>query len=192
VLGNAQIEKYQHLKNMFIHLIIPILYAVPFFFVFADKLLYLQFCLGLLCGYLLFVLDRLLHVFFIQPDSDFSQRIRQQWQQRQYGLMVKTFLTNRQQQSELMTRSVIFLIVYVALAIYVITSTGSVLGAGLILGIGLHFCLDFWRYRQDENAFHRHFLWQLKKKIIDNEVTYLVISFTIFFVLISLMVIKMV
>ena len=84
----------------------------------------------------------------------------------------------------------LFLIVYVALAIYVTTSTGSALGVGLVLGIGLHFCIDFWRYRQDEVAFHQHFLWQLKRKFADKEITYGVISFSIFFLLLSLLVMR--
>ncbi len=176
---------------MFIlHLLLPFLYALPFFFVFPDKTQYFQFVVGLLCGFLIFVLDRFLHVFFIQPQTEFSQKIRFHWKNRQFTKMMHDLWADRDQQQELITRSSVFLISYVALAIYVITSTGSVLGIGLILGIGLHFCLDFWRYRRDEERFHKHFLWQLKRKLTDKEMTYLVISFTLFFLLLSMLVIR--
>lgn len=173
-----------------LHLIVPVVYAVPFFFVFPDKWMYLQFLLGFVFGFLIFILDRFLHVFFIQPESEFSQQVKARWNERNFKEVVQLFVVARQQQQELMTRSVLFFIVYIGLAIYILTSTGSVVGMGLILGIGLHFCLDFWRYRQNEVRFHQQFLWQLKKTLAQQEITYLVVGFSLFFILLSMLAIR--
>ena len=77
-----------------------------------------------------------------------------------------------------------------AFALYVMTSTGSVLGMGMILGIGLHFCLDLWQYRSDEQKFNLHFFWQIKRKLVAREITYLVVSFSLFFLLLSMLMIQ--
>jgi hypothetical protein len=175
---------------MYLHLLLPLFYTVPFFFIFQDKWLFLQFVIGVGLGFLLFLLDRFLHVFFIQPESEFSQLVRGHWQQRKIKKIFHTFLTGRDQQNELITRSIFFLIVYVGLALYVMTSTGSVLGMGMILGIGLHFCLDFWSYRQNHEKFNHHFFWQMKRKLEEKEITYLVIIFSLFFLLLSMLAIK--
>lgn len=152
---------------IFLTFLLPILYAIPFFFVFHGLGMYLQFCLGLILGFLISNLDRFLNTFFIQGENPATPP-----------------------SNELITHSVLFLLIYVGLAIYVLTSTGSVIGIGLILGIGLHLCIDLWRYQKDEQKFRQEFLWQLKQQLSKQQINYLVIGFSLFFLLLSFLVIR--
>jgi hypothetical protein len=173
-----------------LHLFLPIFYSLPFFFILKTVPQFLLFTFGVHLGFGLFFFDRFLHVFFIQPEHDLSQQVKAAWQKKNFPQMIRLVVAGRALQEKLVTRSILFFICYVAMAIFVLTSTGSILGSGIILGIGLHFCFDFLRYRQDIHRFHQHFLWQLKKKLGEQEITALVASFCVFFIILSLLVIK--
>ncbi len=175
---------------MMTHFFSLTIYALLFIFAFPNPIEYVQFLIGLLLGFGLFFLDRVFDVFFIRPETEFSQLVREEWKKRRIWSMFSTILSGKELQEKLITRSVFFLIAYVAVAIFVLTSTGSILGIGLVLGIGFHFCVDFIRYRSDLEKFNRHFLWQVKRKFAQQEVLSLVISFCLFFALLSLLVLK--
>jgi hypothetical protein len=175
---------------MIIHILSLLVYAALFVFAFPHPADYAQFLIGLSLGFSLFFLDRVFDVFFIRPETEFSQIVRGEWKKRKFWSMVSTILQGKELQEKLITRSILFLIAYVAVAIFVLTSTGSILGIGLVLGIGFHFCMDFIRYRKDLEKFNSHFLWQVKRKFAKQEVVSLIISFCLFFALISLLVLK--
>jgi hypothetical protein len=173
------------------HLLLPIIYAAIFAIVFyRAPLLYAQFAVGIFLGFSLLFFDRILHIFFVDPQSEFSQLAREQWRARNVRGFLQLMFQSSAFQEKLVTRSILFLISYAALAIFVLTSTGSVLGAGLVLGIGLHFCLDFFIYRKDVRQFRKHFLWQIKRELSEQEISTLLWSFVTFFILLSLLVLK--
>lgn len=175
---------------LLLHLILPTIYSLFFFFTFPNKLDFVKFLLGVNLGFLLFFIDRILHIFFIEPETEFSQTMRAVWKEKKYRQFFKFLITSTNLQRRLVTRSAFFFVAYVATAIFMLTSTGSVIGAGIILGIGLHFCFDFLLYRRDMQKFHEHFLWQIKRQFADTEVNAIVGAFCAFFILLSFLVIK--
>lgn len=173
---------------IFIHLLLPVLYAALFAFSFPSQVLFVQFVIGVLLGFSIFFFDRVAHVFFIQPETEFSQLVQDSWRHRRFGEVIKLLLVAKTLQEQLITRSVLFLFIYVLLSLFVITSTGSVLGVGIILGLGLHFCLDLIMYRRDLHQFRKHFLWQMKKDLAEREVNIFIGLFLLFFLVLTLMV----
>ncbi len=172
------------------HLLIPLLYSLFFWPIFRDPVLLTEFTIGVYIGFLIFFLDRFLHVFFLEPEAELSKIVRELWRNKQVTKVVKAVVIGRNLQERLITRSVFFLIAYVATAIFILTSTGSVLGMGVVLGIGLHYCFDLIRYSRNAELFRKHFFWQLKKGLADREILAVVTAFCIFFIILSLLVLR--
>jgi hypothetical protein len=173
---------------MLLHLLLPFVYALLFVFSFPNYYYFAQFVVGVVIGFSLFFFDRLAHVFFIQPETEFSQLVKESWRKKDIIGIIKLLSVAKTLQEHLTTRSVLFLCIYIILTIFVITSTGSTLGVGLVLGLGPHFCFDLFMYRRDLVQFHKHFLWQLKKELAEKEVDTLIAAFVLFFVVVSLLV----
>lgn len=178
------------ISPLVIHMLLPLFYAAPFWFAFANHIVFAWFVTGIMLGFSIFILDRLAHVFFIQPESEFSGIVREAWKNRRFREVFFLLSKAGTLQEKLMTRSVLFLMIYLGLAIFVITSTGSAFGVGMVLGIGLHFCLDFVLYRRNFAEFERLFLWQLKRKITQREVDLLTVAAVGVLSLFSLMVFR--
>jgi hypothetical protein len=171
-----------------LHFFLPLMYCLLFLLRFHEPLSLFQFCLGVGIGFSIFIIDRIVHAFFIQPELEFSKQIQAAWHAKNYRLLVNILATAGSKQTHLTTRSLFFLLIYIGMSLYVLTSTGSILGMGLILGIGLHFCLDFWWYKRDTTQFDDFFLWQLKKKLQPQEINYVVYGFTTFFAVMTILV----
>ena len=79
---------------------------------------------------------------------------------------------------KLMTRSLLFLIAFVALGVFVVTSSGSSLGAGVVIGIGISLFGEMVAYfRSNPQFFQQRFLYQLNRHVSLNELRGIVIIF---------------
>jgi hypothetical protein len=83
----------------------------------------------------------------------------------------------RTEPKQLITRSAVFMLVYVFLALFVITSSGNYVGTGMIFGIGLTLLSEIFSLRNNSDAFHHKFLFQLKRRLSQLEVLRLVQGF---------------
>lgn len=88
---------------------------------------------------------------------------------------------------QLITRSALFLLVYVCLGIFVITSSGNYLGSGVIFGIGLTLLSELYATHNDVTLFHQKFLFQLKRMLSPLEVLRLVQAFAGVVLLLSIL-----
>lgn len=78
---------------------------------------------------------------------------------------------------QLITRSALFILVYIVLGIFVITSSGQFLGVGMILGIGLTLLSELYVTQRNTELFHHTFLFQVKRQLAPVEIQRLVWSF---------------
>lgn len=83
----------------------------------------------------------------------------------------------RTEPKQLITRSALFMIVYVFLALFVVTSSGSYIGTGMIFGIGLTLLSELFALRNTSDTFHHKFLFQLKRQLAPLEIQRLVQAF---------------
>lgn len=87
------------------------------------------------------------------------------------------YLESHDRKPKLMTRSLLFMALLFPMGLFVVSSTASKIGIGLILGIMTSLFLELLEYSKDNGAFHERFLFQLKRKLNDQEVDYLVAIF---------------
>lgn len=85
--------------------------------------------------------------------------------------------------ARLITRSLLFILAYLALSIFIVTSSGSSLGMGLISGIGLILCFELWQSKEFVEFFNQYFI-QAKKKWNKVEVNHFVKFFLVFYTII--------
>lgn len=97
----------------------------------------------------------------------------QQWLYRFYSDDLAGTKTN----TYLITRSIIFMLLYVPLLLYVLTSSGSLVGMGVMLGLGWGLSLELLRLRSHREQFHHRFLWQIKRLFTPEEIKWIVRMF---------------
>lgn len=141
---------------LFIQYAVPLLYAslVLFFKVLPRDGSYVQIVwlvLGFYLGYLLLWVD-------------------DRWLYQRYNPLQTL-------PKHLITRSVLFALTLMVLLIFVITSSGSVLGVGMVLGVALKLSLEQQQLRQNPEAFHQTFLFQLKRRMTDLEIKRMLVIF---------------
>jgi hypothetical protein len=176
------------MSMIFLKRFFPFLYPLIFLIAFPDLFLMAQFICGYFVGFYFFLVDRFLHAFFLYPETEFNQLVQKALKDKKYLQMVKVLLQADTLQEKLLTRSILFFCIYIALTFFVMTSTGSIIGIGLMLGLGMHICLDLLSHSKDTETFHKHFLWQLKRKLSQKEVERFVAGFIAFFGVASILV----
>jgi hypothetical protein len=92
----------------------------------------------------------------------------------------------RTEPKQLITRSVIFLLVYVFLGLFVVTSSGNFIGTGMIFGIGVTLLSELYALRDNPEAFQQKFLFQLKRHLTPLEIRRLVMAFGIVLLVLSI------
>lgn len=90
----------------------------------------------------------------------------------------------------LVTRSVLFMLALVPLGVFILSSTGSRLGAGVLLGLVAGLASEVWWYRGDPNLFHELFLFQVKRRLDEQEVQVVVYSLLSLVALITFLLFK--
>lgn len=173
---------------MFLSLLLPLLYSAVFFFSFPNIFAFAVFVLGVVIGSGIILIDRLLHAFYLFPDTEFNVLIREEWRKKNIFGVLKMLQLADPYQDQLMTRSVLFLVIYWVLALFVLTSTGSILGIGIILGMGLRYVIDFWKVRNQPEVFVHQFLWQVRHQFTKQQVQLIMAGWVVGFTLLTLLV----
>ena len=75
---------------------------------------------------------------------------------------------------DLMSRSLLFLIVMAPLGLFVVTSTGSLIGIGLVLGFELMSTWQMIKVSRDSQLFHQTYLTQLRRNLTSGEIKIMV------------------
>ena len=173
-------------KSLFLHIVVFVLFFGAIVFrLYPHWFQMLKFLSGGGIGFSLLFVDRIVHVFWADGESELSLYVRNFFRNKKFVQGLKLLLKARSIQTKLTTRSVVFLVSFLPLSIFVLTSTGSLIGTGLIFGLGLHLVADFFSYAQNPQEFKRHFLWQIKREVSDTEVRNLQYFALIFFIFLT-------
>lgn len=143
-------------------MILALVYGLPFYFVLPDIWTWLQFLIGCFLGGLLLVLD---------------EKVFCHW-----------YVDATEVGTHLMTRSLVFIAVYLPLAAFVVTSSGSPLGAGLVLGLGLGLAIEMWLARENLTRFQARFGWQINHQFSQENVRNMARFFTAFLGLLTVLI----
>jgi hypothetical protein len=141
--------------------LVSIVYSLVFYFSFVDVRQWLLFVLGCIGGSLLLIMD---------------ERFAWRWYNERFSAA-----------QQLITRSLLFVGVYLLLALYIVTSAGSSLGSGLVMGLGLGVVLEMWLFKQDVGEFQNRFAWQVNHVFTPVHVTRLVQLFSVFMAVLTVL-----
>lgn len=144
----------------------------------------LAWWLGAMLGFVFVFFDRIVYVFWQNPEDVLSLKLKELLARGKVGLGLATLLEERQQQERLIIRSFLFVVVWLLLAIFAVFSVGSYFGRGFILGLGLHLVMDvardFWGKSMGG------WFWQIKRQLTEQEIATMVWGFLILAVLLML------
>lgn len=90
---------------------------------------------------------------------------------------------------EYITRSALFILTLLPLTIFMLTSTGSALGMGLLMGILIGLSLEMFALRRNPTEFQARFLSQVKRIFTPEEIEWVVMIFSGFTAVVSVLVI---
>lgn len=141
-------------------------------------------------GFGLTYIDRLIYVYWLQPEDQLSQLVRDLIKQRRWKLALKEIHQRRNEQVKLTTRSALFILAWIPLTLFAVTSTGSLFAEGLVMGLGLHVLYDLWRDQQlNPAALNKKLFWQVKREVSLEEQKKFLYFFTGAFIIMTLLVI---
>jgi hypothetical protein len=163
-------------------LLIAVFYCVPFFFVISPWHRFLLFVLGMLFGIVLLAIDE--NYFFQHYQEDSLSKL-----ENMSGLGSNEVVEENPSESSskfLVTRSTIFLLILAPLSLFVVSSTGSVLGSGLIFGILLTLIVEMWMVKSSSELFRQRYLSQLAVTLSKEQIDWVVIGATGYFLLLNI------
>lgn len=147
-------------------IIIGLVYSGLFYFFTHSWQQLLWFACGVLLGLGLMVLDQeLLHQYYNEKEALNSE------------------------QRQLITRSVLFNLLFVPLSLFVVTSSGSAIGSGLVMGIWVVLLTEVFEYRRPISLFEHRFLAGTKIELDQRQVNQIVVISAAAFVLLNLLLI---
>lgn len=171
-------------------------YSLFLFFFISPLSHFLLFLAGIIIGFLVVYLDKKYLYKYYQDQTNtnltaenFSQNAGLQtdglsndanfYQSNNLALAPKQYITH----------SLLFLLVFVALAIYLITSGGNRLAQGIIMGLGLTLLSKMFSLVNQSELFKQQFLWQLKTKVGASDVKKIVLAMLVFLALLTIKII---
>lgn len=88
---------------------------------------------------------------------------------------------------QLITRSPLFLVVYIPMTLFVMTSSGSALGMGIVMAIGTGLCAELWLWRQQLDVLNGRFYAHAAKPLSQAEYTWITRFLMAFLVVMALL-----
>jgi hypothetical protein len=145
--------------------------------------------LGGILGLELEWIDRWIYIYWTRPEDQLSIYFKHLIKQKQYKIAIKTVISRGNEQCHLVSKSVIFLLIWVVIAVYVATSTGSILATGLVLGSGLKLGMNIIADWRQPEKLKKWLFWQIKREVSSQELRLVVGFYGLMFGLVTLLVI---
>lgn len=129
--------------------------------------------LGLVIGWIVFFIDRLVDIYITHPDTKLATYVKQYIDQKEYFKGWKLLMFNKKMQKNLTFRSALFHAVWIGLVFFVTTSTSSLFGKGFVMGLGFHLLMDEWvDFWEDRIELKKWLFWQINREISSKELEY--------------------
>jgi len=156
--------------QLFIQLIIISIYSgIAYFFV-QPLNNWLMLVIGLILGFLFLLFDEKLGYKYYA-------------QNQQLGVANLSSVQNK----ALISRSIIFLFVFIPLSLFVITSSGSPIGVGMIISMGFIYSQELWQIINSPELFFQKYLWQTGKRWSGKEIKIFTRIFILIIILLAIL-----
>lgn len=137
--------------------------------------------LGGVLGFLFVFTDSFLFGILMRSEAFMGMRLRDILAQKKIPVVMTELLNETAEQKAMITRSFLFLVVYMILGLLTVTSVGSPFGRGFILGIGIHLIFDFINDYWWNTARFNLWFWQIKREFTAEEKRWVAIVMPIVF-----------
>jgi len=144
---------------------------------------------GAVVGAGLELVDRLIYVYLTRPQDQLSQYVKHLVSNHKYQEVLRVLVIRGGEQGHLVSKSVLFVFGWIALAVYVITSTGSLLAVGIVLGAGLRLVYEVAADWPQKEKLKGWLFWQIKRPVSDRELKMVVGIFLVVFGILSIIMI---
>lgn len=120
---------------------------------------------GGLAGFYFNYLDRLIYALLVKPDEQLSLHLKHLIRHGRYLDIPRLLQARGDEQAHLLTRSALFMVVWVPLAIFVMSSTSSQFAASMVMTIALRLIIDMLKGWHDLATVSRWLFWQIKRPV---------------------------
>ena len=152
-------------------------------FIFNLNLLW--WLLGATLGFLFVFSDRLFNSLVSKPDETLGVKMKDLFGQGKIFQGLRLLLNERYDQKELVMRSFLFLLMWVALAFFTLTSVTSFFARGFVLGIGIHLMFDLVYDDLTNKERLDMWFWQIKRTLEPEEKMWFVRIMILVFLLLA-------
>lgn len=125
----------------------------------------LLFVLGGFLGLWLWVVDRLVYVYWTRPKEGLSVEIKKLVSEKKYREVIPALESSGFGARALVMSGGLFLAVWCGLALFVVTSTPGMFAKGFILGIGLDLLWDLKKDWSNKKLLKDRLFWQVQREI---------------------------
>lgn len=175
------------LMNNKIFKILVVIFYLAIFFLKYDWLSWSFFVSGFLFGYLFYYLDFLLYPIYADQNLEIVKIAKQYWGQKNWKHYVRVLIINQTHLVGLMTRSLLFISIFLPLAIFILNTSQYAFGKALVLGLGLKLVFDLFEYKNQPQVFNQVFRGQFDLQLSLTQINRIVWIFTSVFFAISIL-----
>lgn len=144
------------------------------------------FMFGLVLGGFFHYLDYLLYPFYSNQQAEIVKLANQYWQSKNYQHYLQLIFLNQNLLQGLLSRSLVFLVVFFPLAVVVLTTSSWVLGKGVVLGLGLKIAMELFVSKNDLDLFNQRFVSGHNQSLDQKQISQIVTLFIAAFIVISI------
>lgn len=120
---------------------------------------------GGLLGMVMPVVDRLVYVYYVQPQEQLSVHVKALVARRRLVEALRLLSDRRLEQVKLAMNNVLFVVGWVGLAVFMVTSSGSELARGVMLGVGLDLVYDMVTDLKQKDYLVSRLFWPVKRRL---------------------------
>lgn len=134
-------------------------------------------------GFNFVYLDRFMHILLINPQEHLSEHVHHLMRQGRYRDTLRLLADRGDEQRHLLTKSILFIAIWVPLTIFVLSSTSSMFASGMVMAIALRLLLDIAQDWHNQPKLSAWLFWQIMRPVSRAETKVVVGIFILIFIL---------
>lgn len=146
---------------------------------------------GGLIGTFFIDIDHLIYCLFTRPNQPCSLKVQELLKKKDYRNAFLAMVNTHLEHQELTFHNAIFIPIWIIFCLFILTSSGSIFASALVMAMYVHLLKDIWEdVRIKKNYQLDTWFWQIKIPLEETIKKYLVWTFNVAFLLLTLFFIK--
>lgn len=145
------------------------------------------FLIGGWVGMFVWLVDKLVYVYYTRPEDGYSVRVKGLISGKQWKEALRVLWQESDGEMRLAMNNVLFMGVWCGLGLFLMTSSASMFARGLVLGIGLELVVGLYHDWEDQEALMGRLFWPVMRRVSRRELKFVVAGFVAMFLWLSWM-----